>query len=355
MGMIQKFFPFLRWFPMGANTLRADLLAGVTVALVLIPQSMAYAQLAGLPAYYGLYAAFLPVAVAALWGSSNQLATGPVAVVSLLTASSLAVFATPGSDAFVALAIMLALLVGVIQLLLGVFKLGVIVNFLSHPVIVGFTNAAAIIIALSQVSKLFGVPMGRSEHFINDIVGVIQLIGDTHIPTLLMGIGAIAIMWGVKRYRPKWPGVLIAVVLATTLSWAIGFEHNGNAKIAQIASPDVQALVREVAPTQQRINEVSAEIAAKTEQLAQARETHGSQSQAALSLKYETDVLRLKLDDREQENAKRLRALRKMAFERGLDTPDGAQGQLFLEGEVPARRNDRRGAVADQEGRWGRT
>ena len=335
MGMIQKFLPFLRWFPLGADTLRADLIAGITVALVLIPQSMAYAQLAGLPAYYGLYAAFLPVAVAALWGSSNQLATGPVAVVSLLTASSLAVFATPGSDAFISLAIMLALLVGIIQLLLGVFKLGVIVNFLSHPVIVGFTNAAAIIIALSQVSKLFGVPMGRSEHFINDIVGVVQLIGDTHIPTLLMGIGAIALMWGVRRYRPKWPGVLFAVVLATTLSWAIGFEHNGHAKIAQIVSPDVQALVRDVAPTQQRINEVSAEIAAKTEQLTQARETHGSQSQSALSLKYETDVLRLKLDDREQENAKRLRALRKMAFERGLDTPDGAQGQLFLEGEVP--------------------
>ena len=335
MGAITKFFPFLRWFPMGAQTVRADLLAGVTVALVLIPQSMAYAQLAGLPAYYGLYAAFLPVVVAALWGSSNQLGTGPVAVVSLLTASSLAVFATPGSDSFVALAIMLALLVGVIQLLLGVFKLGVIVNFLSHPVIVGFTNAAAIIIGLSQVSKLFGVPMGRSEHFINDIVDVLKLIGDTHIPTLLMGIGAIAIMWGVRRYRPMWPGVLIAVVLATSLSWAIGFERNGSAKVDQITSPDVQALVREVAPTDQRVAETNAEIAAKASQLTQALETHGGQSQAALSLKYEIDVLRLKLDDRERENAKRLRALRKMAFERGQDAPDGAKGPLFLEGEVP--------------------
>jgi len=335
MGMIQKFLPFLRWFPLGADTLRADLIAGITVALVLIPQSMAYAQLAGLPAYYGLYAAFLPVAVAALWGSSNQLGTGPVAVVSLLTASSLAVVATPGSDAFISLAIMLALLVGVIQLLLGVFKLGVMVNFLSHPVIIGFTNAAAIIIALSQVSKLFGVPMGRSEHFINDILDVLKLIGDTHIPTLLMGLGAIAIMWGVKRFRPKWPGVLIAVVLTTSLSWAIGFDHNGNAKLAQIASPDVQALAQEVAPTEQRIADINAEIATKLGQMAQAGDVHGAQSQAALSLKYEVDVLRLKLQDREQENAKRLRALRKMAFERGRDAPDGTQGQLFLEGEVP--------------------
>ena len=145
-------FPFLRWFPYSASIFRADFLAGLTVALVLVPQSMAYAQLAGLPAYYGLYAAFMPVIVAAMWGSSNQLGTGPVAVVSLLTASSLAPLATVGSAEFVALAVMLALLVGLVQLVLGVFKLGVIVNFLSHPVIVGFTNAAAMIIGLSQVN-----------------------------------------------------------------------------------------------------------------------------------------------------------------------------------------------------------
>lgn len=331
MNKLTRFLPFLRWFPMAGDTIKADFMAGITVALVLIPQSMAYAQLAGLPAYYGLYAAFLPVAVAALWGSSNQLGTGPVAVVSLLTASSLATLAAPGSASFVALAIMLSLLVGLIQLSLGVFKLGVIVNFLSHPVIVGFTNAAAIIIALSQVSKLFGVPMGRSEHFVNDIIGVFKLIGETHLPTLAMGAGAIAIMWAVKKYRPKWPGVLIAVLFATTLSWAIGFERDGVAKVEQIASADVQALVRDVAETEKRIAEVNAEISAKSTLLTEAGNTHGEQSQAALSLKYEIDVLRLKLEDREQENAKRLRAIRKMAFQRGGD----AQGQLFLEGEVP--------------------
>lgn len=231
MNKITRFLPFMRWFPMNGETFKADFIAGITVALVLIPQSMAYAQLAGLPAYYGLYAAFLPVAVAALWGSSNQLGTGPVAVVSLLTASSLAVFATPGSEEFVALAIMLSLLVGGIQLLLGVFKLGVIVNFLSHPVIVGFTNAAAIIIGLSQVSKLFGVPMGRSEHFIQDIVGVFEKVGGTHLPTLAMGVAAIAIMWAIRKYRPKWPGVLVAVALTTSISWVIGFESALGGKV----------------------------------------------------------------------------------------------------------------------------
>src|SRR5512138_1021480 len=132
---IKQIFPFLRWFPLRGEAVKADLIAGITVALVLIPQSMAYAQLAGLPAYYGLYAAFLPGIIAAMWGSSAQLATGPVAVASLLTASALAPLAATGSEQFIALAILLALLVGLIQVTLGVFKLGVVVNFLSHPVI----------------------------------------------------------------------------------------------------------------------------------------------------------------------------------------------------------------------------
>ena len=232
--MYAKIFPFLRWFPMGADSLRADLIAGITVALVLIPQSMAYAQLAGLPAYYGLYAAFLPGMMAALWGSSKQLATGPVAVVSLLTASALAPFAQIGTEQFVALAIMLALLVGLVQLLLGVFKLGVVVNFLSHPVIVGFTNAAAIIIGLSQLNKIFGVSMPRSEHFMDDIWVVLQNLGGTHWPTLIMGVAAFAMMWGMKRYAPKLPGVLVAVVLTTVVSWAIGFEAMGGKVVGTI-------------------------------------------------------------------------------------------------------------------------
>src|SRR5688572_2985974 len=153
--------PFLDWFPLSATVLRADVIAGLTVAMVLIPQSMAYAQLAGMPPYYGLYAAFLPVIVGTLWGSSRQLSTGPVAMVSLLTGSTLAQFAAPGSEAFVSLAIVLALMVGLMQLAMGLFRLGAIVNFLSHPVIAGFTNAAAIIIALSQLNKLLGVPTPR--------------------------------------------------------------------------------------------------------------------------------------------------------------------------------------------------
>jgi SulP family sulfate permease len=320
---------------MGGDTIKADFMAGITVALVLIPQSMAYAQLAGLPAYYGLYAAFLPVAVAALWGSSNQLGTGPVAVVSLLTASSLATLAAPGSESFVALAIMLSLLVGLIQLSLGVFKLGVIVNFLSHPVIVGFTNAAAIIIALSQVSKLFGVPMGRSEHFINDIVGVFKLIGETHIPTLLMGVLAIAIMWGIKKYKPKLPGVLIAVAVTTTLSWSIGFEKNAAGKMDQIADAEVRALVQKVSDTTARLDTLNKEQADKSAALAAAVKEEGHDSVRALQLEAEAGLAKLTTRGVEEELGLLKTDLRRQQVVRQIDAT-GATVALHLVGKAPA-------------------
>ncbi len=232
-----KFFPFLTWIGelKDKDVLRADIIAGVTVALVLIPQSMAYAQLAGLPAYYGLYISFLPVMIAALWGSSRQLATGPVAVVSIMTATALAPIAT-SPEHYIALAMFLALLVGLFQLFLGVFRLGVIVNFLSHPVIVGFTNAAALVIGLSQLSKIFGVSMpgNASDHFLGRIWGVLEQVGDTHMLTLIMALAALAIMLGLKKYSPKAPGVLIAVASAIVISWLFGFEEKGGTVVGAI-------------------------------------------------------------------------------------------------------------------------
>lgn len=333
-AFLTKFLPFLRWFPMKGDVLKADFLAGLTVALVLIPQSMAYAQLAGLPAYYGLYAAFLPVAVAALWGSSSQLGTGPVAVVSLLTASSLAVLATPGSDQFIALAIMLALLVGIIQLLLGVFKLGVIVNFLSHPVIVGFTNAAAIIIALSQVSKLFGVPMGRSEHFINDIVGVFGMIGDTHLPTLAMGALAIAIMWSIRKFAPRLPGVLIAVVVTTLLSWSIGFERNAAATPEQIADPELLAVVQQSMGAAKRVDELNTQIANKSAALKVSEKTYGENNISAVQTEAELSLLRIDLRDAEAALAREKAGLRHLQVARSTDA-SGATQTIYRADRAP--------------------
>jgi SulP family sulfate permease len=239
--MRTKIFPFLQWFPMGRDTLRADLIAGVTVATVLIPQSMAYADLAGLPPYYGLYTAFLPGVVAALWGSSKQLATGPVAVVSLLTASALTPFADAGSAKLVAMAIMLALLVGLIQLTLGLFRLGLLINLLSKPVILGFVNAAALIIGLSQLNKIFGIAMPRSGHIASDIWIVLHGVGDTHVATLIMGVAAFVVILGVRKYLPKLPGALVAVAMTTVASWAVGFEAQGGKVVGEIP-PGLPAL-----------------------------------------------------------------------------------------------------------------
>jgi SulP family sulfate permease len=314
--LLQRLLPFLRWLPYGGATLRADFLAGLTVALVLVPQSMAYAQLAGMPAYYGLYAAFLPVMVAALWGSSNQLGTGPVAVASLLTASSLTPLAAPGSDAFVALAIMLALLVGVIQLVLGVFKLGVVVNFLSHPVIVGFTNAAAIIIALSQVNKLIGVPMGRSEHFIEDIWGVAKLVGDTHLPTLAMGGDGHRHHVGDPQEgaqaarRADCRGGDDDRILADRLRAERHRDHRaGRRAEAKACSPSSSAPSR-------GSRKSSDQIVAKAAELKTLRKTRGELSHEVVTLNYEVDLLRLQLKDREDENRRRNRAMRSFVFER---------------------------------------
>ncbi len=224
--MIQKIFPFLRWFPLRVGVLRADFIAGMTVALVLVPQSMAYAQLAGVPAYYGLYAALLPVITAALFGSSSQLSTGPVAIVALLTASTLSVFAVPKTEEFVILAIFLAFLVGVIQILLGILRIGVMMNFLAHPVIVGFTNAAALIIGFSQLNKILGVPMQQSDSYLSDIWKVFLLIPEAHLPTLCMGIAAFIAMFLLKKFVPKVPGVLIVVAVSIMASFLIGFSSH---------------------------------------------------------------------------------------------------------------------------------
>jgi len=329
-----RFLPFLRWLPLGINDIKADFLAGITVALVLIPQSMAYAQLAGMPAYYGLYAAFLPGIISALWGSSAQLSTGPVAVVSLLTASTLAPLAASGTPQFIALAIAMALMVGLIQLALGIFKLGVIVNFLSHPVVVGFTNAAAIIIALSQLNKVLGVSMGRSEHFINDFWGVLQQAGDSHIPTLIMGVSAFVLMWLMKKYASKLPGVLIAVSLTTIISWYIGFEHNGKGQVDEIMDTEVKTLANDFSLTELKIDELSKTLSSNSAELKQHQQNNVRGRQRIAALKYEIELLKLELKDTEGENRKLARVLRKFIFEQ-VPATETQTARLYLIGQVP--------------------
>jgi len=232
-----RVFPFQCWIGelKKPEVWRADLIAGITVALVLVPQSMAYAQLAGLPAYYGLYASFLPGIIAALFGSSRQLATGPVAVVSLMTASALEPIAGANPELYIAYAVMMAFMVGLFQIALGLLRLGVLVNFLSHPVVVGFTNAAAIIIGTSQLGKLFGVTAETADHTYETVFNtVVEAFHNTHFETMLMAILALGIMIGLKKYLPKVPNVLTAVVITTLLSWVLGFQEMGGKVVGGI-------------------------------------------------------------------------------------------------------------------------
>lgn len=242
-ALLFRLFPFLAWFPMSRETLRADLVAGITVTLILVPQSMAYAQLAGLPVVYGLYASFLPVIVASLWGSMRQLHTGPTAMLSLMSAAALIPFAGVGTEQFIALSIMLALMVGVLRLALGLFRLGLLVNILSHPVIIGFTNAAALVIGFSQINKLINVPMSRTEYFLLDLWGVVQQLGSAHWPTLVFGLAAFAIVFGLQKVAARIPGILVAIVITTLASYWVGFERTSLITVEAVRDPDLQAQI----------------------------------------------------------------------------------------------------------------
>lgn len=232
----KMFVPFRSWLGelRDPSVLRADILAGITVALVLVPQSMAYAQLAGLPAYHGLYASFLPVMIAALFGSSRQLATGPVAIVSFMTASTLEPYIT-SPETYIAYAMTLALLVGVFQIILGLLRMGILVDFLSHPVVIGFTNAACIIIATSQIGKLVGVSAEKEERHYEHVYNTIMLgIENAHGETILMSVLALGLMYGLKSYLPRIPGVLVAVVITTLVSFGFGYEEMGGRVVGNI-------------------------------------------------------------------------------------------------------------------------
>jgi sulfate permease, SulP family len=260
MKWMNSLFPFLRWFPMTGATLQADLMAGITVALVLVPQSMAYAQLAGLPVVYGLYASFIPVIVASLWGSSNQLHTGPVAMLSLMSAAAVMSFATPGTADFIELSIMLALMVGILRFALGIFRLGAIVNVLSSPVIVGFTNAAALIIGLSQLNKVVGVPFPRSESYLTDVWQVIAQLPQLHWWTLCFAIGAWLLIVSLRKVSASFPAVLAAVAISIALSAVFGYEKTTTVSLAQVRDAESIEKIENYANVRDRMAELTALI-----------------------------------------------------------------------------------------------
>lgn len=191
-----------------------DLPAGLTVGVMLVPQGMAYAMIAGLPVVYGLYAALIPQVVYALMGTSRQLAVGPVAMDSLLVAAGLGTVAVAGSDRYIELALLLALMMGGLQLLLGTFRLGFLAHFISKPVISGFTSAAALIIGLNQLPHLTGIALLRSSQLHQLVGGTLDGLAQFHVPTFLLGAVSVALLIGLRKVVPRVPGSLVLVVLA---------------------------------------------------------------------------------------------------------------------------------------------
>ncbi len=244
---LYRIFPFLEWVPelRHWSVMRGDLIAGLTVAMLFIPQSMAYAHLAELPVYVGLYAAFIPPIIAALFGSSRFLSTGPVPITSLLTAVAMIPMAVSGSSEYLQYLVLLTLMTGIIQLALGMLRFGVVVNFLSFPVILGFINAVALIIASMQLSSLFGVNAVTAPHYYQTVWQVLRdALVNTHWPSVGMAAVAFIIILGGRRWWPRLPHILIAVVFTSIIAWLCGYEKTETIYPGQIINLSVQQMLK---------------------------------------------------------------------------------------------------------------
>lgn len=238
---LARFFPFLVWWPLlDAKTAKVDLIAGLTGAIVVLPQGVAFATIAGMPPEYGLYAGMVPAIIAALFGSSWHLVSGPTTAASIVLFSALSVYAEPGSAEYVTLALTMTFMVGVIELTLGLARMGALVNFISHSVIVGFTAGAAILIAAKQLKNFFGVPIPRGGH-LHDV-----LISFWHqIPNINLYITAVALVTllsgiAVKRWIPKIPyliaSMLFGSLFALVLNQIFGVEVTGIESVGALPS-----------------------------------------------------------------------------------------------------------------------
>lgn len=234
---IKSYLPFLNWLPnYNKANFSGDLSAGLTVGVMLIPQGMAYAMLAGLPPINGLYAVTIPLIIYALFGTSRQLAVGPVAMVSLLAAAGIGALQPQGLDEYLLYAFTLAFIVGLIQFGMGILRLGFVVNYLSHPVISGFTSAAAIIIGLSQVKHLLKIKLPQTEHAQEILWALIQNAKDTHLPTFILGVAAILIIKFGKKVHPKFPAPLAAVIVGILAVVSLDLTQSGVVVLGEVPS-----------------------------------------------------------------------------------------------------------------------
>ncbi len=229
---LTKLFPFLRWTrTMTRQSATADLLAGLTGAAIILPQGVAFAVIAGMPPEYGLYAGMVPAIIAALFGSSRHLVSGPTTAASIVMFSSLSVMAVPGSEEYISLAITLAFMVGILQLVLGFARMGVLVNFVSHSVVVGFTTGAACLIAAKQAKTFIGLELPESEYFWHTL-GYLWDHWDAYHPLVtLVGASTVLTVVLARKFAPRFPGMVAAMVVGSLVAWAAnawsGVEDSG--------------------------------------------------------------------------------------------------------------------------------
>ena len=234
---IKKIIPILEWLPnYNTSFFKGDLVAGITVGIVLIPQGIAYALIAGLPPIYGLYCALVPQVMYAIFGSSRQVAIGPVAMDSLIVATGVSTLALTGSESYIAIAILLALMVGAIQFIMGIFSLGFIVNFLSKPVITGFTSAVALIIGVNQFRNLLGVDFLQSDQVQYIIQDIWLQIGNYNHHTTIIGIISVVVIIIFRRINKKIPNALIVVIIGILIMKYFGKSFNDVSIVKDIPS-----------------------------------------------------------------------------------------------------------------------
>jgi len=234
---IKKVIPILEWLPnYNTSLFKGDLVAGLTVGIILIPQGIAYALIAGLPPIYGLYCALVPQIMYAIFGSSRQVAVGPVAMDSLIVATGVSTIALSGSESYIAIAILLALMVGAIQFIMGVFRLGFIVNFLSKPVITGFTSAVALIIGFNQFRNLFGVNFLQSDQLQYVIIDIFRQFLNLNYHTTIIGLLSVVVIISFRKINKKIPNALIVVVFGILMMKYFGKSFNDVAIVKDIPS-----------------------------------------------------------------------------------------------------------------------
>ena len=233
---LKRLLPFLRWTPeVNRTSFQQDITAGLTNAVIVLPQGVAFALIAGLPPIYGLYTAMVPPIIAALFGSSKHLISGPTTAISLVVFATVSKISVPGDADYIPLVLTLTFLAGVYQLVLGFARMGVLVNFVSHSVIVGFTTGAAILILTSQLKNLFGVAIPAHISFVTTWLTLFENIDKVNFYVLAIALSTLAIVLGIRWKKPTWPGMLIAMVAGSFIALILGGEENNITLVGELS------------------------------------------------------------------------------------------------------------------------